>query len=282
MKFNKSNALFFTSLLVIVANSCLAVVHHSHHGRGSSSGSPILFIFVFLLFAAFPIYFLFILPLIKRIKAQKYCQKNNLKFTAKSKVLPDNMNFKFIQLKTESKAECIYKNLMQGQRYGISFLMCEFYLKYSDGHGTVETSVFPLLIIKKSDAYFPTFLLGGDLNLDDFGRITYYSGINNRRSSLESDFHKSISFFEGKNLYIDEDKDFSDKFFLKVEDEYNAKSFFNEKIRNVFNKKANFSYIYEGNGDYFIISTPSYLSSFDGIIKFFEENIKFYYELTSI
>ena len=85
-------------------------------------------------------------------KTKNYCEKNHLVFTAESNKLPNNIKFKFIKIEAGMDSEIKYKNIIHGERNGISFIICEFNISFSNTKGTGYTSNFPLLIIKKDNA----------------------------------------------------------------------------------------------------------------------------------
>ena len=60
-----------------------------------------------------------------------------------------------------------------------------------------------------------------------------------------------------------------------------VKLYFDDKVRKFFIQKAEPKTVYEGNSEYFIIST-SEITKFEDMIKFFEKSLKFYVELTSL
>ena len=81
-------------------------------------------------------------------------------------------------------------------------------------------------------------------------------------------------------MEFDQDERFNNAFVLQTENKNQAEIFFNDEIRNIFKQKANPDCIFEGKGNYFIVSKTSE-SSFEETIKFFEENLKLFTELTS-
>ena len=213
-------------------------------------------------------------------KTKNYCEKNHLVFTAESNKLPNNIKFKFIKIEAGMDSEIKYKNIIHGERNGIFFIICEFNISFSNSKGTGYTPNFPLLIIKKDNVIFPSFFLKSGNNFKNYTSFCSYTGTKNGCSSVEADFKNHVHFYKGINLTFAEDKEFNNKFNLQVEDKESAKLFFNDEIRKIFTDKSKPDCVYEGNKDYFLVSTTNELS-FEETIKFFEENLRLFIELTS-
>lgn len=272
----KKSIFLLISLFVLIPNYCFAI--HSSSSRNQMS----IFDFIILMFCmtAIPLYFFVIKPYIKKKKTREYCEKNHLTFTAESNKLPKNIKLKFIKIEVGMDAEIKYKNIMQGERNGISFVICEFYIRFSNTKGTGYTSNFPLLIIKKDNVIFPSFLLKSGNSFKNLISLTSYECDKNGSSYVQSDFKNHVHFYKGFNLTFAEDSNFNKKLDLEVENKESAKTFFNNDIRNLFKEKSNPDYVYEGDGDYFIVS-KTIESSFEETIQFFEENLKLFVEITS-
>ena len=283
MKRNKNTLVFISLLLVSVSNICYA---------DDSTEIDAFLIFKVLFFIAFslvilgiPLYHYVVLPFIKKRKIQKFCDDNHLSYISESQKLPNNLIYKFIKINAGKKGECTYNNIIQGTRNGISFTMCDFSFRYSFEKGNVSSTNFPLIIIKNPNTSFPFFFLRKRNSLSGYqqiSRVTLYGKVSlDSETKIKMDYKNHIDFYKNKKLNFPEDEQFSKKFDVDVEDEENVKTFFDDNIRRFFYEKAKPEYVYEGNGDYFIIST-SRSFTFEEMIQFFEDCLKFYVELTSI
>lgn len=272
----KKNIIFLSLLFVFISNCCFAY----HPSSTSSQISLSEFLLISLLIASIPLYFFVIKPYIKMKKTKNYCEKNHLAFTAESYKLPNNIKFKFIKIEAGMDSKIKYQNIIHGERNGIYFIICEFNISFSNTKGTGYTSNFPLLIIKKDNVIFPSFFLKSGNSFKNFISFSSYGGEKKGCSSVEADFKNHVHFYKGINLTFDEDKEFNNKFNLQVENKESAKLFFNDEIRKIFTDKSKSDCVYEGNKDYFLVSTTNELS-FEETIKFFEENLKLFVELTS-
>ncbi|MBP5470703.1 MAG: hypothetical protein J6Z11_15835 [Candidatus Riflebacteria bacterium] len=270
-------------MFVFITNLCLANDSDPDIFPLKDLLIPLLFTLIMVLGL---VYFRFYIPYVKRKKTKEFCQKNHLTFTEESKKLPDNIDFKFIKFDAGKNGESVYKNIMQGTKNGISFIMSEFSFKYtfknSSEEGYATSPSFSLFIIKKPKINFPYFFLRRPNDLANFkilGRVSFKKV--NRGSTLHSDYVKHIHFYQNKKLILLEDQQFNKTFEIDVDDEENAKLYFDDKVRKFFIQKAEPKTVYEGNSEYFIIST-SEITKFEDMIKFFEKSLKFYVELTSI
>ena len=277
---NKKNIVFLSLFFVLISNLCFAAGPTIQ--RDFTIADLFLFLFVSAIIASGFIYFLVFLPYLKRKKTKEFCEKNHLTYTDKSSNLPDNVEYNFIKLGNCKSGELkiTYKNIMHGERNGITFTLCEFYIEISNNHGSIGSQNFPLLIINKYNTYFPLFVLSKGMNSNNYKRISYMMGSPITNSNLKSDYEKNIHLYNGKRHLFNHDKNFNNTFVLQVEDNDQVEAFFNDKIRNIFMKKAMSNCVYEGNGEYFIVSKTSQ-SSFEETIRFFEQNLNLFTELVS-
>ena len=266
----KKNIFLLTSLFVFISNYCFAAHFSSKNSRPMTIFDIIFIIFCF---TAIPLYLFVIKPYIKRKKTKEYCEKNHLKFIAESNKLPNNIKFKILKVEAGMDSKIKFKN-------GISFIICEFNISFSNSKGTGSTPNFPLLIIKKDNVIFPSFFLKSGNSFKNYISFDTYSGSKNGFKNVQADFNNHVHFYKGFNLTFAEDNNFNQKFVLEVENKEVAKTFFNNDIRNLFIEKSNPNYVYEGDGDYFIVS-KTIESSFEETIQFFEENLKLFSEITS-
>ena len=272
---------FLISLFVLTSDFCFAVGRSRHISEVSLSEIIQILFFVLILASVF-LYFLVFLPYLKKKKTKEFCEKNHLSFTANADKLPDNIKYNFIKLGTGKygKLKYKYKNIMHGKRNGITFTICDLYIEYSNEHGSIGSPYFPLLIIKNNNSSFPLFVLSNESTLNQYKNISYMSGSKNTSRILQSDYSNSIHLFSGERILFDQDESFNNAFDLLADNKEQTQIFFNDGIRNIFKQKANSDSIYEGNGNYFIVSKASE-SSFEETIKFFEENLKLFTELVS-
>ena len=105
-----------------------------------------------------------------------------------------------------------------------------------------------------------------------------------KHTSAKSDFKNHIHFYYKNNLKFKQDNEFNNKFVLSVENKDEAEEFFNDKIRKIFKEKSKPDCVYEGNDDCFVVSKTinSFLFSFDDNLKYLEENLRLFSELTSV
>ena len=284
MNFYRYTRYILSILFVFVSNFCFAYPHSSKSLKDIGLIDILFYLIIFTSTILVVAYFFVYITYIKRKKTKEFCQKNHLTFTEKSKKLPDNIQFKFVKINAGNNGECIYRNIMQGSKNELSFIMCDFSFKYIIKNGYVESPSFPLFIIKKPNANFPYFFLRRRKDLNDYQMVSYITltGYNmQKNNAIRSDYKNHIVFYHNKLLDLNEDQQFNTKFDLDVDDEENAKMFFEHKIRKFFIEKALPNYVYEGNGDYFFISTSKVLT-FEEMIKFFEESLTFYIELISV
>ena len=279
----KLNIFFLTSVFFLVSTSCFAKNTDNKLDNFIFTGENLLYFIIGLPIVGALVYLFVIKDYIKNRKIEEFCEKNNLTYEDEFKHLPQNTKINFISIDAGKDGECTYKNIMSGEKKGLFFIFCDFNFLYSTkNHITFSSPNYPLLIIKNKNITFPYFFLRTGKNLNRYKDIKNILGRTKHISTekLKPDYYNHIHFYEGTNLIFDDDLAFSDRFVLKVEDEEASKNFFSNKIRQVFKEKANKEYMYEGNEDGFVVSLPKEIT-FEEKIKFFEENLRFFYELSS-
>ncbi len=287
MKINKCYTVLFSTLFILTSNICFAF--NSRHNKGLSLTNISLSIVFLLIIVSVPLYFLVYLPYIKRKKIKEFCDKNNLKFTAESKKLPDNISLKFINFNAGKNGDCTFKNIMQGTKNDISFIMCEFSFKYTEGCTKVYSPSFPLFILKRPNISFPYFLLRRRNDITGFQKILsvsmsggYEMKTRKAEELLMQKYKNMICYYQNILLNLQEDQQFNKKFDIDVDNEQEAKQYIDDNVRRFFAEKSKPQFIYEGNGDLFTISSSKSFSTFEDMIMFFQDQLKFYMELTSI
>ncbi len=272
--------LLSTSFILLVSNSCFAKSPSKNEDSVTAFFIIIIHIILFVFLGAF-FYAFFLKPFIKRKKIENYCAKNKLEYIEESKSLPDNININFIKINSSNNGvgEYVFKNIMHGVKNGLYFILCDFYLSFGHYDGIyIFSPGFPLLIIKKPNMNLPYFFLrtGNDLSrFKEIGTMTAEKNKLNKTDIVKPVYRKHISFYFGKRLEFNEDVEFNNKFVLEVNDIEASKTLFNSNLRNIFKEKAKADYVYEGNGDYFIV-TSSKESSCEEMIKFLEENLNLF------
>ena len=269
------------SLFALKSNFCFAAARARRISETSLS-DIITILFVIFVFASVVLYFFVFLPYLKKKKTKEFCEKNHLSFTANADKLPDNIKYNFIKLGIGKygKLKYKYQNIMHGERNGITFTICDFYIEFTNDYGSIGSRNFPLLIMKNYNSSFPSFVLSNGSSLNKYKSISYMTGSKNTSSTFQSDYSNSILLYSGERILFDQDERFNNAFVLQADNKEQTELFFNDGIRNIFKPKANSDYIYEGNGNYFIVSKTSE-TSFEETIKFFEENLKLFTELVS-
>ena len=280
--YNKT-LLFITLLFVSISN-------FSYASGARVSDKPatfadfLMFFFCLIIVLLVFLYFVVFRPYFKKKKTKEYCEKNHLTFIAESDEIPESTKYDFISFDTDEYWKLKYKYIIHGEKLGIIFTLCEFSFEYSEETGGFGSPLFNLLIIKKTNTNFPFFVLSNESNIKRYYDISFTCGNGYKPTPAKSDYKNHIHFYYKNNLKFNQDNEFNKRFVLSVENKEDVENFFNDKIRRLFKEKSKTDCVYEGNDDCFIISKTinSFLYSFEDNIKFLEENLRLYSELTSV
>ncbi len=281
--FYKNNMLFITLLFVSISNFSYAA--SARISNKPATFTDFLFFFLCLIAVALGfLYFVFIRSYLKKKKIKEYCDKNHLTFIAESNNIPYNTKYDFISFDTDENWKVKYKYIIHGEKSGIEFTLCDFSFEYSKENGSFGSHTISLLIIKKININFPFFVLSNEFNIKQYYNISYTCGEGYKSTPAKSDFKNHIHFYYKNNLKFNQDNEFNNRFVLSVENKDDAEEFFSDKIRKIFKEKSKDDCVYEGNDDCFVVSKTinSFFFSFEDNLKFLEENLRLFSELTSV
>ena len=278
--------LLTTSFILVISNSCFAKSANKGEDPFTTFFIILVHIIIFVFWAAI-FYAFYLKPFIKKKKIENYCVRNKLEYIEESKSLPNNnigINFIKVNSSNNGVGEYKFKNIIHGVKNGLYFILCDFYLSFGHYDGIyIFSPGFPLLIIKKTNMNLPYFFLRTGNDLSRFKEIGTMTGESRKLRKLgdamKPVYRKHISFYFGKRLEFNEDEEFNNKFVLEVNDLEATKTLFNSNSRSIFKNKAKKDYVFEGNGDSFIV-TSSKESSFEEMIMFLEENLKLFKEIS--
>ncbi len=225
---------FYLFMIFVITFIIIPSIVYAGKGKVVLTGIPALIvgslIFIIYLFAVFAIpgyilYGVLIRPYFLKKKIKEYCQKNNLKFIDEAKKIPVEK-----KLYTSNVArETNYYMIEMGKKQDISYLLCHFYPRIgtSAGYRTI-------CVMSKEGVVLPHFVLG-------------------ENSPMKVDQFLLNSLVRVETKSFNDDKDFSNRFFVKSNDS-EVVNYFNYNIRRIFKGIDNKNYYYEGNENVFVVS----------------------------
>ena len=244
-------------LIFVITNLIIPNIVYAAENKIELTGIPALIVglFMFMLplliigaIPAYIIYGLFIRPIILKKKIEKYCKKNNFKFVEKANKLPIEN-----ELYTSNIAQINnYYMIEMGKIYDIPYILCHYYPRTGRNAGYRT-----ICVMIKEGINLPHFVLG-------------------EHQATRQDIFL-LDSLDMKEIPFKEDKNFSNRFFVKSDDS-EISNFFNDNIRNTFKKISTRDYYYEGNENVFVVSYSA-PSLFEERIKFLEFSLDLFKKL---
>ena len=231
IKHNIKNNLYLVLLFINLYFPCIAFAAKSKKGEPSPEQTLIIIFLIGAVVFSFIIYV--IIFSIKESKIIKeLCLKYNCKLIDKEKKLPIGEDLTFTNIGKEKK----YENIIISKKQENAFLVCDYsYTDYRGNYPHYITNAYFVIVNKALN--MPHFFLG-EYELSD--RDPYFA----------------LKSIKGKKVFIKEDKNFNERFFLKSEDTEATRKFFDNKIRDLFKNTKFNNYYYEGCGNTLIVVYP--------------------------